>query len=205
MVQSVRGGLFSSLSWIISKQLLYASKRQKHALEFYLFGYGYKMARWTIDNWRLVTGTLVRLFMKHKVGFGVEDLKSFIVSCLVTLFWPINLYSITGNMSNKNCWSNDHVLFFCTMQCTAPIPHQQSTPPWTETSKQAGRRKNWDLEQSSVTIIICIVFLWKRKESRPNTTNSTVPIPRSVATRRYTPMADFSNRFAIHYPVSTGL
>ena len=29
MVQAVRGGLFSSLSWIISKQLLYASKPQK--------------------------------------------------------------------------------------------------------------------------------------------------------------------------------
>ena len=45
----------------------------------------------------LVTGTLVRLSMKHKVGFGVDDLKSFIVSCLLTLPSLINLYSITRN------------------------------------------------------------------------------------------------------------
>ena len=73
---------------------------KKAALESYLLGYK-KMVRCTTDNWWLVTGTLVHLSMKHKVGFGVDDLKSFIVSCLLTLPSLINLYSITRNKKKK--------------------------------------------------------------------------------------------------------
>lgn len=51
------------------------------------------------------------------------------------------------------------------------LSHSNKHTPWTETSKQAGRRSNWNLEQSPVTIIICIFIYEKRKESRrwPNT------------------------------------
>ena len=134
MVQSVRGGLFSSLSWIISKQLLYASKRQKAALESYLLGYK-KMVRCTTDNWWLVTGTLVRLSMKHKVGFGVDDLKSFIVSCLITLnHFPCQLICIPSR-GTKNT-TGPVTMFFCTMQCTASIPHQQTPHEQKQANKQ---------------------------------------------------------------------
>lgn len=181
---------------------------KKAALESYLLGYK-KMVRCTTDNWWLVTGTLVRLSMKHKVGFGVDDLKSFIVSCLLTLPSLINLYSITRNKKKKKYyWSSDHVLLHHAMHCIYPT---STNTPWTETSKQAGSKSNQDLEQFSVTIIIRIVFYEKRKEStgydKLDSTHPSLSQPDDADdyTVLHTPMADFFSRNVIHYPVSTGL
>ena len=207
MVQAVRSGLFNSRSWIIAKQLLYASKRQKSALESYLLGY--KMARWTIGNWQLA---LVRLSMKHNVGFRAEDLKSFIVSCLITLnHFPCQLICIPSR-GTKNT-TGPVTMFLCTMHCTASIPLQQTHP--MNKNKQTSRQKK---QPGSRTILsndhdlYCLFFMKKKRPltlTEHDRLGGIYPSLSHDDANEYavphTPMAGVPSRYVIHYPVSTGL